>query len=111
MITLRQKLLLQEKKETYEQIVVKIGSWFGIEFDDPFGAFVSFISALIYPVYFILNLLSSLNTPEHNERRKQKAALRKERADVRDIAITKLFKYLRVWAHRRNKTIQVEKNC
>ncbi|GAD89189.1 hypothetical protein VHA01S_016_00460 [Vibrio halioticoli NBRC 102217] len=98
-----------QKKQMYVSIVNKVSSWFGVKFDDPFGAFISFISALIYPVYFILNLLKSLSTPEHKERRKHSLLLKRERRDIRDIALAKLLKYMRVWASRRTKIIEVEK--
>ncbi|CAM3083102.1 hypothetical protein [Vibrio rarus] len=101
------KSAYSQKKDMYVAIVNKVSSWFGVKFDDPFGAFVSFLSALIYPVYFILNLLSSLNTKEHIERRIKRLDHKKYNIEIRKILLTKLLKYLRVWAHRRNKTLQV----
>ncbi|MGF1763393.1 hypothetical protein [Aliivibrio kagoshimensis] len=98
-----------QKKEVYESIVLQISSWFGLTPKNPFGVFVSFISLIIYPVYFILNLLISLNTEEHKEIRKRRQEVRNNRRDHRLHYYKCMIKYFRVWAHRRTKKVEIEK--
>jgi hypothetical protein len=50
------------KKRAYEDIMRSFLGWFNVTVDDPYEWFVSFLSALIYPVYFILNLQIALNS-------------------------------------------------
>ncbi|MGF1719133.1 hypothetical protein L4D20_03705 [Vibrio kyushuensis] len=98
-----------QKKEVYESIVLQVSSWFGLTPSNPFGVFVSFISMIIYPVYFILNLLVSLNTEEHKEIRRAKKDKKTKQKDYRLAFYNRMIKYFRVWAHRRTKTVEVDK--
>ena len=43
------------KKANYELIIVSLAGFFNVKVDNPFGLFVSLLSFIIYPVYFILN--------------------------------------------------------
>ncbi len=103
------------KKETYENIILTVASWFGITPKNPFSIFLNIISMLVYPVYFILNLLLALNSDTNKERRTLKNNRMLERDEekykfkavqysTRSIILKKIMKYLRVWAHARKKT-------
>lgn len=160
-----EKVGLSVKQQTYKDMVNAIFKFFGwAEPADPFSVFIGIVSAVIYPVYFLLNLLVSLNSEanvairqQKRERREVRVALKRQAAQKRfeeklqqkaelqsekdaqrqeqrriDAGIkqekralrhrkaleklqsntsnfNKLFKYLRVWAHRRKKTLIVEK--
>ncbi len=105
----------QIKKQTYENIILSIAAWFGYVPKDPFSIFINLISFIIYPVYFILNLLLALNSESNTHVRQ----LKKQAKDIRFnkeseselkesafryILFKKMLKYFRVWAHARRKT-------
>lgn len=84
------------KKQTYEDIVVGIFNFFGFKSpEDPYSTFIGFISLIIYPVYFLLNLYINLGS----EANRAMAESKRKNPNYR-----KLLKYLRVWALRRKKT-------
>lgn len=94
------------KKKSYEAVVVTTASWLGIELKDPFGAFVSFISAIIYPVYFLLNLFLSLSgDQELSQLRAAKKAMRAEiklrNWSTRNILLKTIADYLKVGIKQR----------
>ncbi|GIC76851.1 hypothetical protein [Moritella sp. F3] len=125
------------KKKAYEDIVLSITGWFNWIPSDPFNIFIGFISALIYPVYFILNLFLALNSESNIAARNIRKSLRQERKSLRQTVLNKILKYqrtrvlrakksvlarksrrntlyskyikyFRVWAHRRKKVIEKE---
>lgn len=115
------------KKDSYEKIVLSVTGLFGWVPENPFQVFIGFVSALIYPIYFFLNLFLSLNS-EGNQavRRKRQEALDKFkedeeagltyyqnlRLDLDNLKVRqyeKAIRYFRVWAARRTKIKSVEK--
>ena len=77
------------KKQTYENIVVGIYETFGLSTpEDPFSIFIGFISFIIYPVYLMLNLYTSLGSEanrvvrEANKRVRMEQAIRKAEIDA-----------------------------
>lgn len=94
----------ERKKKTYENIVLKISSFFNYSPEDPFGVFIAFISFIIYPVYFILNLYLALESDENKAARAARIKSKKVKRSQREKIYLKLIKYCRVWAHGRKKT-------
>ena len=69
------------KKQTYENIVVGIYETFGLSTpEDPFSIFIGFISFIIYPVYLMLNLYTSLGSEVNRVVREANKQVRMERA-------------------------------
>lgn len=69
--------MISVKKQTYENIILSIHDFFGWEHpEDPFSIFIGFISFIIYPVYFLLNLFISLNSEANKLVRDRKQAVR-----------------------------------
>jgi len=104
----------ENKKKIYEDIVNKITGWFGFTFDNPFSVFIAFISSIIYPVYFLINLyIGLLNNDSVNEkeeinqlkhqRRKDKFLGKKSYYLLRSNILKKIYKliYLRIQFSRR----------
>jgi len=91
------------KKAAYEGIVLTVTSWFGYKPEDPFSVFVGFISFLIYPVYFILNLFLALNSPENKARRKLRLSQKKERKSIRNYLFPAIYKIFRARILRKKK--------
>lgn len=107
------------KKASYEKAIVSLFAMFGVEIKDPFSLFMMIASGIIYPVYFLLNLLVSLDSPANKkarmEKRNKKLLIEKrkseQKVEAKLISIMfykKILKYLRVWAHRRTKTRKIE---
>ena len=87
------------KKQTYEDIVIKVFNLLGLSVPkEPYSYFIAFISLIIYPIYFLLNLYLNLDSDVSGKLTNKKTSKSSHR---------KLFKYLRVWAHRRQKTRNV----
>ncbi|WP_028117884.1 hypothetical protein [Ferrimonas senticii] len=131
------------KQQTYVNLINSITDTLGLErSNDPFSLFIGFVSLIIYPLYFLLNLAFSLGSAPNRavriEKRKKREALKAEKealvsekrklnniikrqkcianhdkkmADLQRNVTNKgkLLKYLRVWAARRTKIREVEK--
>jgi hypothetical protein len=73
----------ENKKKIYESIVIKIAGWFGIVVDNPFAVFVAFISGIVYPIYFLINLYLGLSNNDSAREKEEiyqlKQAQRKEK--------------------------------
>lgn len=92
------------KKANYERIILNLAGIFNIKPEDPFGIFVSLLSFLIYPVYFILNLYTGLNSKSNIEIREQRVLRKKERASVRNLLLKSISRYLKSFALRKKMT-------
>jgi hypothetical protein len=108
------------KKDSYEKIVLSVTGLFGWVPENPFQVFIGFVSALIYPIYFFLNLFLSLNSEGNQEVRRKRQSDKEARLGLfqelrLDLEHHKLnqyrkaAKYFRVWAARRTKIKSVEK--
>jgi len=125
------------KKKAYEDIILSISSWFNWVPKDPFNVFIGFVSFLIYPVYFILNLFLALNSEGNVAARNARKTKRLENKSLRQATLNKIInyqrikvaivrrsaltkkthrnllykktiKYFRVWASRRTKLVVTE---
>ncbi|OEF62556.1 hypothetical protein A1OW_03160 [Enterovibrio norvegicus] len=94
------------KKASYEKIILTVTSWFGLAPKDPFSVFVGFVSFLIYPVYFMLNLYVSLESEpnkfvraksrtEREKRQAETKKIKRARKSLRNLLLTKLVGYQR----------------
>ncbi len=117
----------QLKKASYEAIVLTVAGWFNYKPESPFSIFIGFLSALIYPVYFLLNLFLSLNSEQNikyrEESRKKKAeknelrrikreSVEKEKSlerKARNILIKALIKFIKLDIRKRQQ-IRRERN-
>jgi len=100
------------KKDAYANAVVGVTSMFGWEPQKPFNIFVNLISALIYPVYFMLNLYTSLNSATNKKVRDERIGARnefkkkkREYKSMRNELYEKIKNYLRIRALRKKKEI------
>lgn len=98
------------KKASYERIMLTVAGWFGFTPQNPFGLFVSFLSFIIYPVYFMLNLFLALNSPENKAIREQARAEKLTRRELkiaakkdREKLLQKVIRWHRVGLLRRRK--------
>lgn len=74
------------KKASYEKIILTVTSWLGFVPKDPFSVFIGFVSFLIYPVYFMLNLYVALESePNKLVRAKSRAEREKRQAETKKI--------------------------
>ncbi|WP_157830809.1 hypothetical protein [Aeromonas sobria] len=85
----------QQKQDIYANIVLKIASWIGWQPADPFGVFISFVSGLIYPVYFLLNLYNALHSPEHIEVRQNRKTQQREKRSLRIWLLRRIMRSIR----------------
>ena len=113
----------ENKKKIYEDIVIKVASWFGLTINDPFSVFVAFISGIIYPVYFLINLYIGLSNNDSlvekeeiyqikHQQRKDKISRKKSYYQLRSSILKKIYKliYLRVQFSRRKYNIAQEQS-
>ncbi len=91
------------KKANYERIILNLAGVFNIKPEDPFGIFVSLLSLLIYPVYFILNLYTGLNSKSNMKVREQRILQKKERASIRSLLLKSIASYLKSMVIRRKQ--------
>lgn len=105
------------KKAAYENIILTVTSWFNWKPNDPFGIFISFISFLIYPVYFMLNLFLALNSAENkkirNDRRSKhilKKELKNNARIERNSYLKNISKYIRTWVLRKKRIATLNLN-
>lgn len=100
------------KKSMYSNIVENVYDFLGFEKpSDPFSIFISFISVLIYPIYFLLNLFLALQSEENLAVRRKKSD-RKERKfsvraailkHIRTLVSCLLLRKKKEWKHKRQR--------
>lgn len=93
------------KKAAYERIVLAVTGMFGFKPKDPFGVFVSFVSFLIYPVYFILNLYLALNSEGNKSLRESRWKNIRQRKSIRNALLKKVAGYLKLMVLRKKRAI------
>ena len=125
------------KKAAYEKAIISVFSLFNITTENPFELFMMLVSGLVYPVYFLLNLIIALNSEDNKiarekrlerkkirqflirkiarylrtrtlRKKKESLAKRQKQKSCREKLYRKMIRYTRVWAHRRKKTKIVE---
>ena len=95
------------KKAVYEKIVLNVTSFFRYEPSNPFEFFVGFVSFVIYPVYFILNLFLALNSPQNIDVREEKRKDKKQLLSIRNKILEKIAKYLKLRLRRKEKVTTI----
>ena len=79
------------KKQTYENIVINVYEFLGLEKPaDPFASFISFISFIIYPVYLILNLYTGLGSEANCAAREARKKIREQKAQRKAVIQTEI---------------------
>lgn len=79
------------KKQTYENIVINVYEFLGLEKPaDPFASFISFISFIIYPVYLILNLYTGLGSEANCTAREARKKIREQKAQRKAVIRTEI---------------------
>lgn len=79
------------KKQTYENIVINVYEFLGLEKPaDPFASFISFISFIIYPVYLILNLYTGLGSEANCAAREARKKIREQKAQRKAVIRTEI---------------------
>lgn len=77
------------KKRAYANTIDDIAMVFGMKFDDSFKVFINILAFVIYPLYFLLNLFSSLqseqNLSERKRRREETASYRKKKKEYKSL--------------------------
>ena len=94
------------KKANYERIIISVAGVFNIKPEDPFGVLVSLLSFLIYPVYFILNLYTGLNSQSNIDVREKRAKQKKERKSLRNALLKSISVYIRALVLRKKVSIR-----
>ncbi|MEC6817181.1 hypothetical protein VXS05_19385 [Photobacterium toruni] len=95
------------KKAVYEKIVLNVTSFIGYEPSNPFEFFVGFVSFVIYPVYFILNLFLALNSPQNIKIREEKSKEKKQLLSIRNKVLEQIAKYLKLRLRRNKKSTTI----
>jgi len=98
------------KKKAYEDIILSVTSLFNWVPSDPFNVFIGFVSFLIYPVYFILNLFLALNSDVNIAARNARKENRTEQKSLRNRLLNKVLKYQRVYILRSKRTALTRKS-
>ncbi|MGR5205776.1 hypothetical protein [Vibrio sp. PNB23_22_7] len=90
------------KKQAYSSIIIGVAESIGVERPkDPFQVFVSFISALIYPVYFLLNLYLCMQSEEWVSHREKKKIFVERKWSIRNTLIKQLIKLVKLSIRKR----------
>ncbi|GGB45963.1 hypothetical protein K8B83_04890 [Shewanella inventionis] len=97
------QIAFEQKQNIYANIVLKITGWFGWQPKDPFGVFINFVSGLIYPMYFLLNLYNALNSPENCKAREKRRNQLSEKSSVTNKLILRLTRQLRARLLRKKR--------
>lgn len=99
----------QQKQDIYANIVLKITSWIGWQPADPFGVFINFVSGLIYPIYFLLNLYNALHSPEHIAVRQHRKTQQREKRSLKIWLLRRIMRSIRT--RQLIKKREHSKNC
>ena len=91
------------KKESVEHLMGGFFSFFGVKLNSPFNFFIFLVSAIIYPVYFLLNLYIALNSEENQAARSARRSVQKERKSIREALLKKFIKYARINSLRKKR--------
>lgn len=97
------QIVFKQKQDIYANIVLKITGWFGWQPKDPFGVFINFVSGLIYPMYFLLNLYNALNSPENCKVRENRRNQLREKSSITNRLLYRITRQLRARLLRKKR--------